>query len=71
MPTGLRPWSTSSGMAAIEKLPLLAFADDHHALQSTVAPAEPHEFDAELVLTAGERREVLPFRMEEPEGHHH
>jgi cation diffusion facilitator family transporter len=55
----------------IERLPLQASADDHHALQSTAAPAEPHEFDAELVLTAGERRDVLTFRLEEPEGHHH
>ncbi|WP_037152782.1 cation diffusion facilitator family transporter [Rhizobium freirei] len=55
----------------IEALPLLPSATDHHAMQSAEAPAEPHEFDAELVLTAGDKVEVLPFRMEEPEGHHH
>ncbi len=56
---------------SIERLPLEASDDDHLALQSAVAPAEPHEFDADLVLLAGERREVLPFRMEEAEGHPH
>ena len=55
----------------IERLPLEESDDYHHALLSTVAPAEPHEFDAELVLVAGMRRDVLTFRMEEPEGHHH
>lgn len=55
----------------IEALPLSPSATDHHAMRSAEAPAEPHEFDAELVLTAGDKVEVLPFRMEEPEGHHH
>jgi cation diffusion facilitator family transporter len=55
----------------IERLPLLPIAGDHHVFQSAAAPAEPHEFDAELHLSAGERQERLPFRMEEPEGHHH
>ena len=55
----------------IERLPLEESDDDHHALQSSVAPTEPHSFDADLVLLAGEQRETLPFRMEEPEDHHH
>jgi hypothetical protein len=55
----------------IETLALLPSPTDHHAMQSTEAPAEPHEFDAELRLTAGDKQDVLPFRMEEPEGHHH
>ncbi|ANK89284.1 MULTISPECIES: cation diffusion facilitator family transporter [unclassified Rhizobium] len=55
----------------IERLPLLPSPADHHALMSTVAPTEPHEFDATLKLMAGVEIDDLPFRMEEPEGHHH
>jgi len=55
----------------IETLPLLPSATDHHSFQSSVAPAEPHEFDAELQLTSQGQRDVLSFRMTEPEGHHH
>lgn len=54
-----------------ETLPLLPSAADHHSFQSAAAPAEPHEFEAELQLTSQGRQEALPFRMEEPEGHHH
>lgn len=53
-----------------EKLPLMPAANDHHVFQSVAAPAEPHEFDAELQLAGGERQESLPFRMKEPEGRH-
>ncbi|RFB76407.1 cation diffusion facilitator family transporter [Methylovirgula sp. 4M-Z18] len=55
----------------VETLPLRPAADDHHALLSEVAPEEPHEFNAELVLTAGGKSEAHPFCMEEPEGRHH
>ncbi|MBB4331637.1 cation diffusion facilitator family transporter [Rhizobium leguminosarum] len=55
----------------VERLPLLPSPADHHALISNVAPAEPHEFDAVLKLMAGVDVDDLPFRMEEPEGHHH
>ncbi len=37
--------------------------------QSTVAPAEPHEFSAELRLRDGGTYEVLLFRMHEPHDH--
>ncbi|ANL41702.1 MULTISPECIES: cation diffusion facilitator family transporter [Rhizobium] len=57
--------------AGVERLPLLPSATDHHALVSTIAPAEPHEFDAVLKLMAGVEIDDLAFRMEEPEGHHH
>ena len=40
-------------------------------LESEVAPAEPHEFAAELHLANGQHEVTLLFRMEEPEGHHH
>jgi hypothetical protein len=56
---------------SVERLPLLPSPTDHHALVSTNAPAEPHEFDATLKLMAGVEIDDLPFRMEEPEGHHH
>lgn len=55
----------------VETLPLVASPDDHHSLQSTVAPAEPHEFDAILRLSSDEGSIDLPFRMEEPDGHRH
>jgi len=55
----------------VERLPLLPSPTDHHALVSALAPAEPHEFDAVLKLMAGIEVDDLPFRMEEPEGHHH
>ncbi|MBW9054895.1 cation diffusion facilitator family transporter [Rhizobium mesosinicum] len=55
----------------VERLPLLPSATDHHALVSTIAPAEPHTFDAVLKLMAGVEIDDLPFRMEEPDGHHH
>ncbi|MBY3198585.1 cation diffusion facilitator family transporter [Rhizobium laguerreae] len=55
----------------VERLPLLPSPADHHALISNVALAEPHAFDAVLKLMAGVEVDDLPFRMEEPEGHHH
>jgi cation diffusion facilitator family transporter len=54
-----------------ETLPLGPVAGDHHRLESSVAPAEPHEFEAKLILTAKGREQVLPFKMVEPEGHYH
>jgi len=52
---------------AVETLMLLPVADRRY--QSAQAPAEPHEFTAQLRLSAGDNRVVLSFRMEEPEGH--
>ena len=54
-----------------ETLPLHPVAGDHHRLESTVAPAEPHEFQARLILSAADQQQELPFKMVEPEGHHH
>jgi len=54
-----------------ETLPLLRGDDDHHCYVSTMAPAEPHEFNAILQLAAGDQQETFPFHMAEPEGHHH
>src|SRR5215207_7249124 len=53
---------------ALETLPLSPISGDHHLFQSSVAPAEPHEFKAELRLSADGREESLAFRMSEP--HH-
>src|SRR5829696_5246515 len=57
--------------AGTEYLPLAPAADYDGIYESAVAPAEPHEFEADLSLTDGTRRMVLPFRMVEPPGHHH
>ena len=57
--------------SATERLPLLQSEQNQHSYVSTVAPAEPHEFDAELELVATGQKETLAFHMAEPEGHHH
>lgn len=55
----------------IEQHALVPVDGNHHLLQSQAAPAEPHEFDAELLLADSAENERLPFKMLEPEGHHH
>lgn len=77
----LKLWRHAGGLEArvtidrpggkAEILPLVADASDHHLLMSALAPQEPHEFDAHLQLSGAGAREVLPFRMVEPVGHHH
>jgi len=54
-----------------ETLPLLPSIRRHHNYTSQEAPAEPHEFDATLQLSAADQTEELAFHMAEPEGHHH
>lgn len=54
-----------------EVLELRPVAGDHHWLQSSTAPEEPHEFAASLKLTAGNDNEDIAFAMAEPEGHQH
>ena len=53
-----------------ETLLLMQSDLDRNTYVSTAAPAEPHEFDASLELSADGKKEVLPFRMVEPEDHH-
>ena len=53
-----------------EKLSLKAI-EDSKTYESLVAPAEPHEFTAKLVLKSKTQTVTLPFEMKEPEGHHH
>jgi hypothetical protein len=55
---------------AIESLALAPVGGDHHHLESDVAPAEPHEFKARLLLASGVQSEDLPFAMTGAEGHH-
>ncbi|MEO7689044.1 MAG: cation diffusion facilitator family transporter [Sphingomonas sp.] len=54
-----------------EELWLDPAPDDATRFDSGVAPAEPHAFDATLHLILGDRADALPFRMDEPVGHHH
>ncbi|SPB14118.1 cation efflux family protein [Caballeronia novacaledonica] len=55
----------------VENLALVEIGQGQNAFESIVAPAEPHEFDAELRLNTKHAEQRLPFRMEEPEGHQH
>ncbi|MHB1761061.1 MAG: cation diffusion facilitator family transporter [Acidithiobacillus ferrivorans] len=52
-----------------ETLPL-SLMTGNAIYQSAVAPEEPHEFEAELQLLAGEQRETLCFQMKEPDHAH-
>jgi cation diffusion facilitator family transporter len=53
-----------------EELPLKANSDSN-TYESSVAPAEPHEFNAKLVLKSKTQTVILPFEMKEPAGHRH
>lgn len=48
-----------------EILVLPPMPNDPRAYQSAAAPQTPHEFTAELLLSAGKRQEALPFHMTE------
>lgn len=52
-----------------ERLELTEVAGDPTRFLSSLAPREPHEFDAFLRMDLGGRMEVLPFSVVEPEGH--
>lgn len=54
-----------------EILPLSTLEGQGGVLMSHVAPAEPHEFNASLVLHVAGRGESLAFRMVEPADHPH
>ncbi|MBC7740379.1 MAG: cation transporter, partial [Candidatus Saccharibacteria bacterium] len=53
----------------VERLSLYPVDGNHHLLRTMVAPAEPHQFHATLLLAASGTREVLAFRMVEPHDH--
>lgn len=59
------------GRGRVEKLELTSTSAGSLQYESTTAPAEPHEFDAKLVLREGAWTEALAFRMVEPHGGHH
>jgi cation diffusion facilitator family transporter len=42
-----------------------------NVLESTVAPQEPHEFNAVLEIASNGETQSLPFTMKEPDGHQH
>ncbi len=54
-----------------ETLVLSTMSGDLSTLQSMTAPAEPHEFDARLILSAHGNEEIRKFHMAEPVGHPH
>lgn len=57
------------GEHRVETLELAAQPGVATEYLSSLAPREPHEFDAHLRLQLGGRTEDLPFRVVEPEGH--
>lgn len=54
----------------LEVLPLKLSANGSEFLSPT-APSEPHEFSAELEISVGEKRELIPFAMHEHHDHEH
>ncbi len=56
---------------SVEEYELVPGVSSPNSFDSSVAPEEPHEFSAVLVLTAGETSEALSFKMAEPVGHSH
>lgn len=54
-----------------ENLPLVAREAERGVLISVSGPAEPHEFNARLIVSVGDHEDVFPFRMVEPVGHAH
>ena len=61
----------SRPMGKTEVLHLISVAGNPLAYLSAIAPAEPHEFSAQLRLKVGDRTDILPFKMVEPPEHHH
>ena len=55
----------------VETLNLVPVGGNHYVFMSVSAPAEPHEFEAQLRLQSGDQKDVLAFRMVEPHGHFH
>ena len=55
----------------VETLDLTPTSLQSLVYESSVAPAEPHEFSAQLRMAAGDRKVVLPFALPEPAGHGH
>lgn len=54
----------------LEVLVLNKTTDGSNDFISDVAPNEPHEFSAEFEMSNSTQREIIPFEMHEPDGHH-
>lgn len=52
-----------------EVLLLIAQPGHHGVLTSAIAPSEPHEFNARLIVASGSTETVLSFNLVEPVGH--
>ena len=54
----------------VETLPLMPVTGKAQIFESVTAPAEPHEFAAQIRIQVADRQDVLHFTMKEPAGHH-
>lgn len=66
LPDNIKALVVISRPVGEEHLPLLPLDGKSGVLVSALAPAEPHEFEARVIVNVGDREEVLPFRMVEP-----
>jgi len=71
LPDGARVSVVITRPEGDETLPLVAGEGEPGILMSVSAPAEPHEFNARLILNVGDHEDDFPFRMVEPIGHAH
>ena len=55
----------------VETLPLMPVTGKPRIFESLTAPAEPHEFAAQIRVQVDDRNDVLNFVMKEPVGHSH
>jgi len=68
---GLKAVVVIDRAAGPETLVLAPSSGDPSTLESQSAPAEPHEFNARLILSADGKEEIQEFHMAEPAGHAH
>ena len=68
---GLKAVVVIDRAAGPETLVLAASSGDLSTLESGAAPAEPHEFNARLILSANGKEDIQEFHMAEPVGHAH
>ena len=64
---GLQATVSIKRPGSLQETLLLSLMPGDAIYQSTVAPEEPHAFEAELQLLAGGQRETLCFQMKEPD----
>ncbi|MBR0967216.1 cation transporter [Bradyrhizobium diazoefficiens] len=68
---GLKAVVVINRAAGPETLVLAPSSGDLSTLESGAAPAEPHEFNARLILSANGKEDIQEFHMAEPVGHAH